>query len=216
VATASHELRTPIFSRGGFVELLRDEDMDAETRREFLETMAEQVERLQKLAVDLLDLSRLDAGSVELEHDAVDLSALAREVIGEFTPAVTRHETQLDLRLPARVRATCDRERVAQIVRILLDNALRHTPEGTRVTVSAGRANGHITLTVADRGPGLPDRDQVFERFYTGDATQGAGLGLAIARELAERMDGSLRADEAATGSAFTLELPAFSGRPAT
>jgi two-component system OmpR family sensor kinase len=216
VATASHELRTPIFSLGGFVELLRDEDMDADTRREFLETMAEQVERLQKLAVDLLDLSRLDAGSVELEHDAVDLSALAREVIGEFRPAVARHETQLDLRLPARVRATCDRERVAQIVRILLDNALRHTPEGTRVTVSAGRADGHIRLTVADLGPGLPDRDQVFERFYTGDATQGAGLGLAIARELAERMEGSLRADAAGTGSAFTLELPAFSGRPAT
>jgi signal transduction histidine kinase len=216
VATASHELRTPIFSLGGFVELLRDEDMDADTRREFLETMAEQVERLQKLAVDLLDLSRLDAGSVELEHDAVDLSALAREVIGEFRPAVARHETELDLRLPARVRATCDRERVAQIVRILLDNALRHTPEGTHVTVSAGRADGHIRLTVADRGPGLPDRDQVFERFYTGDATQGAGLGLAIARELAERMDGSLRADAADTGSAFTLELPAFSGRPAT
>jgi two-component system, OmpR family, sensor kinase len=216
VATASHELRTPIFSLGGFVELLRDEDMDADTRREFLETMAEQVERLQKLAVDLLDLSRLDAGSVELERDAVDLSALAREVIGEFTPAVARHETQLELRLPARVRATCDRERVAQIVRILLDNALRHTPEGTHVTVSAGRVDGHITLTVADRGPGLPDRDQVFERFYTGDATQGAGLGLAIARELAERMDGSLRADANGAGSAFTLELPAFSGRPAT
>jgi two-component system, OmpR family, sensor kinase len=216
VATASHELRTPIFSLGGFVELLRDEEMDAETRREFLETMAEQVERLQKLAVDLLDLSRLDAGSVELEHDAVDLSALAREVIGEFRPAVARHETELDLRLPARVRATCDRERVAQIVRILLDNALRHTPAGTRVTVSAGRADGHIRLTVADGGPGLPDRDQVFERFYTGDATQGAGLGLAIARELAERMDGSLTAGTARTGSEFTLELPAFSGRPAT
>ena len=127
------------------MELLRDEDIDADTRREFLETMAEQVERLQKLAVDLLDLSRLDAGSVELEHDRVDLSALAREVIGEFTPRGGRPPDRAG---PAaarrRVRATCDRERVAQIMRILLDNALRHTPEGTRVTVSAGRANGHV------------------------------------------------------------------------
>ena len=74
VATASHELRTPIFSLGGFVELLRDEELDEETRREFLDTMAEQVERLQKLAVDLLDLSRLDAGSVALQPEPVDLS----------------------------------------------------------------------------------------------------------------------------------------------
>jgi signal transduction histidine kinase len=216
VATASHELRTPIFSLGGFLELLRDEDLDEDTRREFLDTAVEQVERLQKLAVDLLDLSRLDAGSVALERAAIDLSALAREVIGEFRLAVTRHETELEVRLPARVRATCDRERVAQIVRILLDNALRHTPEGTPVTVSAGRANGAISLTVADKGPGLPDRAQVFERFYTGDATRGAGLGLAIARELAERMDGSLRAEPAQRGSSFTLELPAYVGRPPT
>ena len=88
VATASHELRTPIFSLGGFVELLQDEELDAATRREFLDTMAEQVERLQKLAVDLLDLSRLDAGSVELAREPVDLSELARAIAGEFKPAV--------------------------------------------------------------------------------------------------------------------------------
>ncbi len=209
VATASHELRTPIFSLGGFVELLSDEELDEETRREFLDTMAEQVERLQKLAVDLLDLSRLDAGSVDLEREPVDLSELTREILGEFKPAVTRHETELDLRLPARIKASCDRERVAQIMRILLDNALRHTPEGTHVTISSSRANGAASVTVADDGPGLPDGRQVFDRFYTGDAARGAGLGLAIAQELAERMDGSLRAEGRSRGSAFTLELPA-------
>ena len=209
VATASHELRTPIFSLGGFVELLQDEELDARTRREFLDTMAEQVERLQKLAVDLLDLSRLDAGSVELSCEPVDLSELARAVAGEFKPAVARHATDLQLHLPARIRADCDRERVAQIMRILLDNALRHTPEGTPVTVTAGRRNGAARITVTDEGPGLPDDRQVFDRFSTGDAARGAGLGLAIARELAERMDGSLRADSQAVGSAFTLELPA-------
>ena len=171
--------------------------------------MAEQVERLQKLAVDLLDLSRLDAGSVELAREPVDLSELARAVAGEFKPAVARHATELELHLPARIRADCDRERVAQIMRILLDNALRHTPEGTPVTVTAGRENGAARVTVADEGPGLPDDRQVFDRFSTGDAARGAGLGLAIARELAERMDGSLRADSRPVGSAFTLELPA-------
>jgi len=212
VATASHELRTPIFSLGGFVELLQDEDLDEETRREFLDTMAEQVERLQKLAVDLLDLSRLDAGSVALERERVDLGALARTIVGEFRPAVVRHDTELEVHLPSRIQALCDRERVAQIMRILLDNALRHTPEGTHVTVSAERTNGAAALTVADEGPGLPDEQQVFERFYTGDATRGAGLGLAIARELAERMDGSIAAVKVNGGATFTLCLPVEGG----
>jgi signal transduction histidine kinase len=211
IATASHELRTPIFSLAGFVELLQDEDLDEETRREFLETMSEQVARLQKLSVDLLDLSRLDAGSVELHPEPVDLSELARSVVNEFTPALADHATDLEMRLPTQgPEALCDPVRVAQIVRILLDNALRHTPAGTQVTVGASRVNGTAGLTVTDSGPGLPnDSDvKVFERFYTGDAARGAGLGLAIARELAERMHGRLRVSSASRGTAFTLELP--------
>jgi two-component system, OmpR family, sensor kinase len=211
IATASHELRTPIFSLAGFVELLQDEDLDEDTRREFLETMSEQVDRLQKLSVDLLDLSRLDAGSLELHPEEVDLSELARSVVNEFTPAMANHDTDLDVRLPDQgPEALCDPERVAQIMRILLDNALRHTPEGTQVTVKADRSNGAAGFTVADSGPGLPEgsRGKVFERFYTGDAARGAGLGLAIARELAERMDGRLRVTSQSGGTAFTLELP--------
>jgi two-component system OmpR family sensor kinase len=212
IATASHELRTPIFSLAGFVELLQDEDLDEDTRREFLETMSEQVARLRKLSVDLLDLSRLDAGSLELHAEPVDLAELARSVVHEFTPALADHGTDLDIRLPEHgPDALCDPERVVQIMRILLDNALRHTPAGTLVTVSADRSNGAAGLTVADAGPGLPHGSQakVFERFYTGDAAQGAGLGLAIARELAERMDGRLRVTSQAAGTVFTLELPA-------
>jgi two-component system, OmpR family, sensor kinase len=212
IATASHELRTPIFSLAGFVELLQDEDLDDDTRREFLETMSEQVARLQKLSVDLLDLSRLDAGSLELHPEEVDLSELARSIVNEFTPAMADHATDLDVRLPEQgPEAVCDPERVAQIMRILLDNALRHTPAGTHVTVRADRSNGAAGFTVADAGPGLPDgsRAKVFERFYTGDAARGAGLGLAIARELAERMDGRLRVSSQPGGTAFTLELPA-------
>jgi two-component system, OmpR family, sensor kinase len=211
IATASHELRTPIFSLGGFVELLQDEDLDEETRREFLETMGEQVERLQKLSVDLLDLSRLDSGSVELHTEPVDLAELTRSVAGEFHPRLAEHDTDLMLDVPEEgPSALCDRERVAQIMRILLDNALRHTPEGTDVTVSATRYNGAAELTVADSGPGLPAgaRAKVFERFFTGDAARGAGLGLAIARELAERMDGRLVLSGERDVTAFTLELP--------
>ena len=212
IATASHELRTPIFSLSGFVELLQDEDLDEETRREFLDTMAEQVERLQKLSVDLLDLSRLDSGSVQLHTESVDLAELTRSIAGEFHPRLAEHRTELLLDVPEEgPSASCDRERVAQIMRILLDNALRHTPEGTDVTVRANRYNGATELTVADTGPGLPAgaRGKVFERFYTGDAARGAGLGLAIARELAERMDGRLLLATDSADTVFKLQLPA-------
>jgi two-component system, OmpR family, sensor kinase len=211
IATASHELRTPIFSLAGFVELLQDEELDDETRREFIETMGEQLARLQKLTVDLLDLSRLDAGSLELHSEPVDLAELTRSVVGEFLPAITEHGTELRIDLPGEgPEATCDRERVAQIMRILLDNALRHTPEGTGVTVRADRRNGAAELTVADTGPGLPDlaHAKVFERFYTGDAARGAGLGLAIARELAERMRGQVVLSSRPGSTSFTLKLP--------
>jgi len=217
IATASHELRTPIFSLGGFVELLQDEDLDEDTRREFLDTMSEQVERLQKLSVNLLDLSRLDSGSVELHTEPVDLAELTRSIAGEFHPLLAEHGTELRLQVPEEgPSASCDRERVAQIMRILLDNALRHTPEGTDVTVRAHRDNGAAELTVADTGPGLPAgaRSKVFERFYTGDAARGAGLGLAIARELAERMDGRLLLDTGLGTTVFTLELPADGSTP--
>jgi two-component system OmpR family sensor kinase len=212
IANASHELRTPIFSLGGFVELLEDEDLDEETRREFLATMREQVDRLQKLAVDLLDLSRLDAGSVAFDCENVDLAVLAGQVAGEFRPAIAQLGTELELDLPADpVAAVCDRERVAQIMRILLDNALRHTPEGTHVTVSAAADNGHAEFAVSDTGPGVAEesRDQLFERFYTGDKARGSGLGLAIAKELAERMDGRIALVSRPGETTFALELPA-------
>ena len=213
VANASHELRTPLFSLGGFIELLEDEDLDSESRAELLAAVHGQVERLQKLAVDLLDLSRLDAGSFELEQDRVDLSELARMVAGEFAPAARRGEADIELRMSeGGVEVTCDRERVAQIMRILMDNAIRHTPKGTHVTISASRRNGTAKVTVADSGPGLESAaaTQVFDRFVTGDSQNGgAGLGLAIAKELAQRMHGEIRLNARPGRTAFTLELPA-------
>ena len=212
IANASHELRTPIFSLGGFVELLQDEQLDGETREEFLETMRQQIERLQKLAVDLLDLSRLDAGSLDIVRERVDLGELASAVAAEFKPAIAGHRTRLRVRLPEEpIEAICDRERTIQIMRILLDNAIRHTPQGTPVTVIAARQNGAAELTVRDKGPGVPAAatGQVFERFYTENAASGSGLGLAIARELAERMQGHIMLKSRPGITAFTLALPA-------
>jgi len=212
IATASHELRTPIFSLGGFVELLADEQLDDDVRREFLEQMAGQVARLRKLSVDLLDLSRLEAGSLDLRPERTDVRTLARTVASEFTPALVRHDSVLKLQLPrAAVMATCDPERVAQILRILIDNALTHTPTGTGLGLAAERANGSVRLSVRDEGLGISGRvaSRVFEPFFTSDDAQGSGLGLAIARELAERMDGRLTVSSKPGETTFTLELPA-------
>jgi signal transduction histidine kinase len=141
----------------------------------------------------------------------VDLRELAQDVASEFGPAAGAHRTEVGMHLPeAPVEAVCDRERTVQIVRILLDNALRHTPEGTAVTVTAERENGAARLEVADAGPGVDpgSRSQVFERFYTADAARGSGLGLAIARELADRMDGTIDLDSRPGRTVFTLVLP--------
>jgi two-component system OmpR family sensor kinase len=211
IAVASHELRTPIFSLGGFVELLQDEELDEETRRQFLDQMAGQIARLRKLATELLDLSKLEAGSLELRPEPTDVGELARQVTAEFTPALAQHDSHLQLRLQRDpIRATCDRERVAQIVRILIDNALAHTPEGTEIFVSATRANGSVCLAVRDHGLGIHRTvlPRIFEPFFTSDDAQGSGLGLAIARELAERMNGRLRVESVPGRTEFTLELP--------
>jgi signal transduction histidine kinase len=211
IATASHELRTPIFSLSGFLELLEDEELDEETRAAFLRQLREQVDRLGKLATDLLDLSRLEAGSLELRPEPTDIGDLARTVAAEFTPALAAHESSLSLQLAGGVEAVCDPERVAQIMRILLDNALSHTPAGTDVVVAAARSNGRARLAVTDFGSGIrrADLERIFEPFFTSDDAQGSGLGLAIAHELAERMAGELSAESSAGRTTFALELPA-------
>jgi two-component system, OmpR family, sensor kinase len=157
IANASHELRTPIFSLGGFVELLEEEDPSPAERDEFVRTMRQQIERLTKLTVDLLDLSQLDAGAMEMQARSVDLGALAREVTREFGARADLRGSRLQLRTPAQPAvALGDPDRVRQIIRILLDNALTHTPEGTKVTVTTYSVNRRAELTVSDEGSGIP------------------------------------------------------------
>lgn len=211
IANASHELRTPIFSLGGFVELLEEEDPSPEERAEFVHTMRQQIERLTKLTADLLDLSQLDAGAMAIRSNDVDVGSLAREVAREFGPRADRRGSRLELRRPAEaVIASADADRVRQVIRILLDNALTHTPEGTKVTVTTYSVNRRAELTVSDDGPGIPRSVQgrIFERFYTADSAGGSGLGLAIASELAQRMQGRVSLASSKRFTAFTLDLP--------
>lgn len=213
VANASHELRTPLFSLGGFLELLTDEDLDDATRQRFLETMQEQVARLAKLSTDLLDLSRVDAGQLRVAQEPVDLGELARALVDELEPMRAASGHVLGTQVQGEVWALGDEERVVQVARALVVNALAHTPAGTRVTVRVrGRAE-RAELSVVDDGPGIPatQREAVFDRFYRveGGIASGSGLGLAIAKELARLMGGSVRLESRPGHTVFTLDLAA-------
>jgi signal transduction histidine kinase len=215
VATASHELRTPLASLDGMLELLHDDlrggEPDLDEARTLLARARLQSRRLARLAADLLDLSRLDA-DVRLRSEPVELGELSRAVLAEFELGTAERgvTTSLD---GAEVWALGDPGSVARILRILLDNAVRHSPEGTEIRVEL-HGGSTAELSVSDQGTGVvpDDRAIIFERFQRGRNTAGIagfGLGLAIGRELAIRMDGQLELDEAhATGARFTLRLP--------
>ena len=212
IANASHELRTPLFSLGGFLELLADEDLDEDTRREFLATARQQVDRLTKLATDLLDLSRIDAGRVQLDRRRLDLGAVARSICEEFEAVARANQHPIETDVEGSPEGVGDEQRTIQIGRILLENALVHTPPGTAIRVRAGQRNGRAVLAVEDEGPGIPPghEEQVFERFYRveGGVASGSGLGLAIAKELAELMGGTIEMDSRPGSTTFRLALP--------
>jgi signal transduction histidine kinase len=218
IANASHELRTPLFSLGGFLELLENEDLDPQTQREFLATMREQIDRLTKLATDLLDLSRVDAGRIHVEADVLDLAGLARTLADEFHAVGLSSDHEIEVVDRASPSVVGDEERALQIGRILVENAIVHTPAGTTVRLSTARRNGTALLTVEDDGPGIPNKDlpHVFDRFYRveGSAASGSGLGLAIARELATVMGGNVELHVSPGRTIFALVLPVARREP--
>jgi signal transduction histidine kinase len=214
IANASHELRTPLFSLGGFLELLTDEELEDDVRREFLVEMRGQVERLTKLATDLLDLTRLDAGQLSVERAPVDLAAAARTVCEEFRAVAEATAHDVTTATSGPVNALGDEQRVLQVARALVENAIRHTPEGTKVRLEAGVGEDEAFLAVRDDGPGIPADEQrhLFDRFYRADGGKafGSGLGLAIASELAARMEGRLEVRSEPGETVFTCFLPAL------
>jgi two-component system OmpR family sensor kinase len=177
--------------------------------------MREQVSRLTKLATDLLDLSRLDAGRMTVISETVDLAVVGELLGTEFGPraASTRHELEVSV---SGVFANADEERVLQIGRILIENAIVHTGPGSTIRLSTEADGRAARLVVTDDGAGIPSeaRQQIFERFYRLDGTvaSGSGLGLAIARELAELMGGRIEVESGRGATRFALVLPAEAG----
>jgi signal transduction histidine kinase len=219
VANASHELRTPLFSIAGALELLAEESLDEQTRAEFVATMREQVERLSRLAADLLDLTRLDAGRIVAEAEPIELEAIVGILGDEFRAVARARGHRLEVDGDERVRALGDEQWLLRAGRALVENALVHTPPGTTVRLRVSEDGDQARLTVEDDGPGIPPEHlaHVFERFYRVDGARasGSGLGLAIARELTELMGGSVEAVSRPGQTAFTVVLPQSAETPA-
>ena len=214
VANVSHELRTPISALRALLENLIDGVEPVE--RSTLETTLRQVERLGALVEQLLELSRLESGTVPLQRQRIDLRPVVQQVLDESRPQAERRGVALALDGTVPVELAADEHRLHQVVANLVSNAVRHSPQGGRVTLRVGAQNGIARLEVVDEGPGIPagEADRVFERFYRSDharaATEGgSGLGLAIARWIVELHGGTIRAEQAQPhGCRMVVELP--------
>ncbi|MEW5992504.1 MAG: HAMP domain-containing sensor histidine kinase [Chloroflexota bacterium] len=219
LADVSHELRTPIAAIRTFNELLQEhagEDPDA--RAEFLEASAAQIERLDWLAQNLLELSKLDSGLVLLDLRPEDLRATVEQAVEQAGTAARRRGVDLALAMPDRpLRIRHDPVRVGQVVANLVGNAIKFTTRGGRIRVEVGAAQDGARIQVADTGVGIAPEElpRIFERFYRGTRASeargsGSGLGLAIVRSIVEMHGGSVSVESRlGTGSTFTVSLPA-------
>ena len=221
VSTASHELRTPLTMLQGTMELLEEDlrdGLDLGDAQEQVQNARRELRRLAVLASELLDLSRLDA-AVQLRSEPVELGEIARAVAAEFELRASERGVALDVYTPGPCWAKADPAACARVVRILIDNALRYAPPGEPIEITAHRDARAAVVRVADHGPGVPaaERERIFARFHRGTATSvesGFGLGLAIGRELAERMSGRLALEDSEVGAIFALTLPVSASSP--
>lgn len=217
VANVSHELRTPLTAIRGYVEALRDTEPTPDESRRFLGIIARHTGRMERLVDDLLRLARLEAGQETLDVSDGQMHSLIADVISDLSPAIDarRQRTAIRIRPDAStVRTDC--QKLQDVLRNLVENAVNYGPEGGTISVTADRVEDDLTITVADQGQGLPagDRQRVFERFYRGtknraDAPPGTGLGLSIVKHLMELIGGRVHADNGVNGGAlFTVTLP--------
>ncbi|MHB8577567.1 MAG: sensor histidine kinase [Dehalococcoidia bacterium] len=218
VADASHELRTPLaIVRADAEVLLRSPRQSIEENRELVEDIVGVTDNLSTLVADMLTLTRLDAGQLPLNRSEFDAGELLADVAEQTSRLLVGRELTVHVNAPPGLGLLADRDRVLQVLRIFVDNAIRHTPDGGSISLSATDGGARVCLTVADTGAGIPAEHlaHVFERFYRADQARsridgGAGLGLAIARGFVEAHGGKLRiVSTLSAGTAITAELPA-------
>jgi len=217
VANVSHELRTPLTAIRGYVEALADEDADADERRRFLEIIGRHALRMERLVMDLLRLARLDAKQESLDLVSCDTRGLVDGVVTDVAAAAAARSQRIDVRVDESAEMVrADPAKLHDALRNLVANAINYSPEETTITVAAERTNGDMQISVADEGPGIPERDlsRVFERFYRVDKSRardpgGTGLGLAIVKHLVELHGGAVYAENRPGGGArFVVTIP--------
>jgi len=219
VANVSHELRTPLSIIKGYVEtLLDDPPPDAATAKQFLETVQRHARRLEALIADLLTISELESQQTRLQLAPVSLAKIAQAAVQELALRAREKHTTVAVEIPADLPAvTADAQRLHQVLVNLLDNAIKYTPAGSRVAVSAQTTGGAVEVCVADNGPGIAAEDlpRIFERFYRVDKARsrelgGTGLGLSIVKHIVQTHGGRVWAEsEVGRGSQFYFTLPA-------
>ena len=216
VGDVAHELRTPLATLDGYLEGL--EDGVVAPSDETWRLLRDETARLTRIVSDLSDLWHAESREVPLDLGPVDASAVCHELAERFAPLATPRDVHVEVAADRPRMAIADRDRLAQVVSNYLSNALRHAPDGSKVTLSADEGNGRVTVSVRDEGPGLSadQLEAVFERFYRVDPSRsraqgGSGIGLAICRALAEAMGGRAWAesDGLGRGATFRVELPA-------
>ena len=220
VANASHELRTPVTAiRGAADTLLAGALSDPEAAHRFVDIIARHAERLVRLTQDLLDLSRLESGLWAMQLTDVEVAPLVKSVLDLHADRAAEKRIQLLREVPAGLSVHADLRALEQIVVNLVDNAVKYTPAGGNVTVSAVRDGGWVTVRVIDTGPGI-DRHhlpRLFERFSRADAGRsreqgGTGLGLAIVKHLTQAQAGVIGVESGSGGTCFSVKLPVAQG----
>ena len=216
VANASHELRTPLTSIRGFVEALEDGGLEeGDTAKRFLSRIRANADRMASLVDDLLELSRLESGAQPPTLEPLDCGAVAGEVVASFASIAARKSIALGTVVNPTPPVQGDGDRLRRILEHLVDNALKYTPDGGRVTVRVAEEGGGVVVSVEDTGPGIgPEHlPRLFERFYRVDTARsrelgGTGLGLSIVKHLAESMGASVSvSSEPGRGSRFETRL---------
>lgn len=215
ISHASHELRTPISSLRGFIELLEGgAKEDSTVRDRFLTTMDVEVDRLQRLIEDLFTLAQLDSGRLDLKLATNPIGEIVTEVVNLVGPIAASSDIGLVADVePNLPNVVCDRDRLVQVLLGFIDNALKHSSRGGSVTVFARRRGGPIRVGVSDTGPGIRPEEmpRIFERFYRIPDThdkKGAGLGLSIAKEIIEAHDSTIGVESApGEGTTFFFDL---------